>query len=141
MAILANLVDAGAAGFNLDHWHRQSQIAGSFTYVMEQEDIFGFVSAGSAEIPDKSVGEILGLWLNAEFRRQGLGRKLLVRGLSVLKRRKFKIAHIYLNPDADAARGLLIGLDFHEMEQSRQINQGDTSILQAGYQLDLKDYF
>ena len=139
--LLAGLVDITAASFDLPHWRRQSAVPGSFTYVMEQKSIFGFVSAGSAELLDESIGEVFGLWLNPEFRRQGLGRKLLVRGLSVLKRRGNTIAHVYLTPDNRPAELLLASLDFLQMNQTRQLNQGDTSISQIGYQLDLKDYF
>ncbi len=126
--------------FDVDHWQRQSLVTGSFTYLLELDDIFGFVSAGSAELPDESIGEIYGLWIAPTFRRQGWGRKLLVRGISVLKRRNFSQGLCYLSEDV-AAEKLLQGLGFELTPSERVSNSNAQSVRQFGYQLDLSDYF
>ena len=126
--------------FDVDHWRRQSQAAGSFTYVMERGGIVGFVSAGSAELGDEAIGEIFGLWLAPEIRRQGWGRKLLVRGISVLKRRNFTQGLCYLNEHAVAIK-LVEGLGFEASRYERVSNQHSLTTRQVGYLLDLSEYF
>ena len=139
--LVRQLIDQKRPGFDLAHWRRQSALLGSFTYLVEQQNVFGFVSAGSAELPDSTVGEILGLWISPEFRRSNWGRKLLVSGLSVLKRRNFETAHVYLNPDSQPAKGLIRTLGFEPLEHGRWVNDADESIQQEGFQLSLTDYF
>lgn len=133
-------IEQATVPFDVDHWRRQSQVAGSFTYVMALDHIVGFVSAGSAELPDESIGEIFALWLAPEIRRQGWGRKLLVRGISVLKRRDFSRGLCFLSEEPNAIK-LIEGLGFEVSKYERVSHKNSPIARQVGYLLDLTDYF
>lgn len=140
MAQLDRMV-ASDSGFDITHWQRQRGAKGSFTYVAEQESIFGFASIGSAGLPDEGIGEVFGLWIDPAYRRQRWGRKLLVRGLTGLKRTGCHAAHTYVNPKQRSIESLLLDLDFVRLLEPRLVNQGGDSLSQSGFALDLKDYF
>ena len=141
---LLTMVEASAESFAFDKetWQRRLTEPGTHTYVVELEQIFGFASAGSAELAEgEGTGEVLGLWIAPEFRRQGWGRKLLVRALGFLKRRGFAFAQVYVEPDSPAIVALLIGLDFKPILATREVNHAQATPVQRGYQVDLKNYF
>lgn len=113
---------------------------GVFTYLAEDERCFGVVTAGvPAHRQDSGTGEIL-LWYIAEAnRRAGWGRKLLVHGLSVLKRRFYDEAFIWLPRDAGAAVHIVEAFGFEPNGAERIDNRADT--VSQGYVRSLADFF
>lgn len=114
-----------------------------FAYLAEDEAIFGFVLAGPAASPmAESTGEIIGLYLRTSHQGFGMGRKLLVRGLSVLKRRGFETAFAWL-PGDDRVRAVFQDLGFDPAAgYSRVLNAPDSSSVdEQGFQLPLDAYF
>lgn len=145
------------------HWHIQWQerlLANDvFTYLVEAETIFGFVTAGPSLLMDADVGEVCGLFLSPLYRGSGMGKKLLVRGLSVLKRRGFGRAVIFVDSlygngsllaggaettvraESHALESLLVGLGFVPEMGEREINYRGATFRQVGHCLDLEGYF
>ena len=117
-------------------------LEGVFTYLAEDEEIFGFVSVGAAsDLFDSSYGEVLEWYLLPRRWRTGLGRKMMVHGLSVLKRRQYDFATIWLPPDAVPAISVIDALGFEYAEMEREDNVEDGICLQKAYVKDLADYF
>ena len=88
-----------------------------FSYLAEDNEPFGAVSVSAASDSRlDNAGEVLVWYLHPKFRQVGLGRKLLVHGLSVLKRRDFEIARIWIPETADDALKVLYGLHFIKEE-------------------------
>lgn len=83
------------------------------------------------------MGQIAALYLAQEYRYQGIGRKLLVRGLSVLKLRNFDSAHIW----ADAEIACPFASLGFEPDVSRRAVKGKNIFDQIGYRLSLGAYF
>jgi len=115
-----------------------------FVYLAEDETPFGFVCAGQPlddVFEGKLTGEVIGLYLLPEYWGHGMGRKLLVRGLSVLKRRDFDSAFMWVREDAERALGVAASLHFERTAMSRTTNVGPEPVFEIGYQLDLGEYF
>ena len=118
----------------LTDWQHLKHEGAFFTYLAEDTAPFGFVSAGE--------GEIVALFLKTQYRGFGMGRKLLVRGLSVLKRRHFDSAHIWLTDNADVARSMIQALGFEPDGSERYVNDSlGGSSFEIGYHISLEDYF
>jgi ribosomal protein S18 acetylase RimI-like enzyme len=129
-------------GFDAQHWQQRLPAPGVFTYLVEDNEIFGFVTIGRSVLLDSSDGEILGLYLQDSHRRDGMGKKLLVRGLSVLKRRGFARAVVFIaDSQSEPARLLLTSLGFSAGIGAREINHKGESLSQIGYGLSLDRYF
>jgi ribosomal protein S18 acetylase RimI-like enzyme len=116
-----------------------------FTYLAEVDDTFGFVTAGhpmDADVYDKGVGEIIGLAVLPRFRCFGIGSKLLVHGLTVLKLRGYLRAAAWL-PDAEPrSRELFERLRFTSTGMSRAVNHpSGRTIEQSSFEVGLDDYF
>jgi len=149
------------------HWQVQWQerllAIDVFTYLVEDEAIFGFVTAGPSLLLEADTGEVCGLFLSSAQRGSGMGKKLLVRGLSVLKRRGFDRAVLFVDSvdsidsvEVDSVKikidggrhrvsqalaSLLSGLGFIADVGEREINGRGSTIRQIGYSLALDDYF
>lgn len=120
-------------------WSSVFEENGAFTYLAEDVAPFGVITVGSpreAQYRDTDTGEVLAWYLHPKYWQQGLGRKLLVHGLSVIKRRHCEQALIWIPELADKADASLRSLNFEPVHQ-RPL--GDTNLI--GYQLDLRDYF
>lgn len=129
-------------GFDAQHWQQRLPAPGVFTYLAEDKAIFGFVTVGRSVLLRDSVGEVFGLYLERSHRRGGMGKKLLVRGLSVLKRRGFKQAVVFIaESEPEPARLLLEDIGFTPDAGTREINHQDQVFSQIGYGLPLDDYF
>ena len=115
-----------------------------FVYLAETKKPFGFVGAGPADeaVTGPATGEIQALFLLPEFQQQGMGEKLLVRGLSVLKRRGFETAFAFVPAQSMIARATFEQIGF-ERDHSirREINTEDGTVLEYGYRLSLDDFF
>ena len=139
---LIELAGDEIAGFDAEHWQQRLPAPEVFTYLAEDAGIFGFVTVGRSVLLDEAVGEVFGLFLESDHRRSGLGQKLLVRGLSVLKRRGFALAVVFIaDTEPEPARLLLEKLGFTRDVGSREINHQGRSVSQIGYGLDLDEYF
>jgi GNAT superfamily N-acetyltransferase len=112
---------------------------GAFTYLAEDDETFGVITVGSprdSRYRDGDTGEVLAWYLHPRYWQQGFGRKLLVHGLSVIKRRHCEQALIWVPETADRADASLRSLHF---ESVHQLPLGDTNLI--GFVLDLTDYF
>lgn len=112
-----------------------------FTYLVEDKDVFGFVTAGPSLLLEVEDGELLGLFLKPAHRGAGMGKKLLVRGLSVLKRRNFSRAVVFIENQDVVMKGLLTSLGFETGIGDREINCSQGTVHQVGFGLDLNGYF
>lgn len=112
-----------------------------FVYLAETARPFGFVGAGAGEgdfIGD-DVGEVMALFIHPDFQGYGMGRKLLVRGLSVLKRRGFGRALAFV-PDGAEETFEAVGFELAS-GLSRQINIGTKTVTERGLLVDLDAFF
>lgn len=104
-----------------------------FIYLAEHERPFGFVCAG--------MGEVIGLYLRPDCWGCGMGKKLLVRGLSVLKRRGFEHAFLWVRDDASRMQAVVASIGFERIDTVRETNLRHHSIREAGYSLALDNWF
>ena len=112
-----------------------------YAYMAEDERVFGFVTCGAPLIAEKGVGEIIAIFVSPQHRGFGMGKKLLVRGLSVLKRRGFEIATLWVNED-NLVDGFLESLGFELAVETRELNLPDGNVaLQRCFCRPLDDYF
>ncbi len=114
-----------------------------FCYLAEDEAPFGFVIAGDDPLAlGENHGQILAIYMRPSHRGFGMGKKLLVRGLSVLKRRGYESALVWVPAGAEAPRALIVSLGFEADDSERLVNvDGGGSLVEKGYRLSLKDYF
>jgi len=115
-----------------------------FVYLAEDESPFGFVAAGRHEggLLEPTAGEILGLYLATSHQGFGMGRKLLVRGLSVLKRRGFESAFAWLPADSERAITVFEEVSFERSPGLvREINVAGTARTEYGYRIGLEAFF
>lgn len=148
-AVLSSLTEYGGACSPKNEWWNEWQNEWRerlrspevFSYLVEDKEVFGFVTAGPSLLLDDSDGELLGLFLNPDHRGVGMGKKLLVRGLSVLKRRNFSRAVVFIANQDVVMKGLLMSLGFETDIGDREINHPQGTVLQVGFGLGLNDYF
>ena len=117
---------------------------GVFTYLAEDSEPFGFITVGQSEeslFDPASTGEVLEWYLAGRRSQKGYGSKLLVRGLSVLKRRFFDQAVIWLPADAVRAISILNSLGFENAGMERIANSKSGSSVSNADLKDLGDYF
>ncbi len=115
-----------------------------FVYVAEDDNIFGFVAAGRPLDPlpgYEDVGEIAGVCLNSGYQRHGMGTKLLVRGISVLKRRGFATAFAWLPDDAPWVGRVFGSVGFAASGVTRVTNVATGELRESGFGLDLAAFF
>lgn len=120
-----------------------------FTYIAEQSELIGAVAVGSVldtdlvreDLLDGKPGEILAWFIHPDQWRQKLGRKLLVHGLTGLKRCLFDSAVIWVPSSAKRARSVIHELRFGDTGLQRIRNLPSRSIREHCYKLDLDSYF
>ena len=120
-----------------------------FAYVAEQSDLLGVVAVGSVrdadlmeeDFLDSNPGEIIAWFMHPDQSHQKLGRKLLVHGLTVLKRCFYESAVIWVPSRADRAQGVVRSLRFGDTGLQRIRNFRSKSIDENCYKLDLGGYF
>ena len=125
-------------------WRALSESRRHFIYLAEDRQPFGFVAAGEpldAGVPLPGQGEILGIYLAPGYQGCGMGRKLLVRGLSVLKRRGFGAAFIWLPEGADRLGVVAASLGFEADGTTRMNNLAAGTSLETGWQMPLDRWF
>lgn len=126
------------------NWPDLLQRRGIFTYVAEDATPFGMVTAGPPQesfLDDDKTGEILALFLRPDYQGHGLGRKLLVHGVSVIKRRDSGRAVIWIPEVAARALHVVKALGFEELGASREINQADGTVVETCLTLDCAKWF
>ncbi len=118
-------------------------LQGIFSYLAEDTRPFGFVTVGqpAESIFEAGTGEVLGLYVQQDYQRQGVGKKLLVHGISVLKRRRCERVVIWLPEEAEGAGALLNSSGFEANGMTRERNEDGTTERSSCYQLDITDYF
>ena len=113
-----------------------------FIDLAEDERLFAFVCAGQPEHPDvlpEGTGEIFVCLVDPERRRLGIGRKLMIRAVTVLKRRGFERAFIWLpNDEVGGVVAWAVSLGFELSEYERALGGG---LSDHGYLLDLDSFF
>lgn len=120
-----------------------------FAYVAEQSDLLGAVAVGPVRdadlvqenFLDGNPGEIIAWFLHPDQCHQKLARKLLVHGLTVLKRCFFESAVIWVPSKAERAQGVVRGLQFGDTGLQRVRNFSSQSIDESCYKLNLDSYF
>ena len=115
-----------------------------FTYLAEDENPFGYVTVGKPRenwFQDGVTGEVISLCVLPEYQGKGVGRRLLVHGLSVLKRRQFEHALVWIREGARRGERLLTTLGFTTFDSVRTINLTDGEITQYAWTLSLENYF
>ena len=118
--------------------------SGTYTYLSEDENPFGFVTSGNPVeeyFRDGLTGEILSLFIHPDYWGFGFGKKLLVHGLTVLKRREFETAILWIPDIADRAIAISLGLNFRPIEGAQLTDYKTGGLEQACYKLDLTAYF
>ncbi len=117
----------------------------AFTYLSEDDMPFGFVTSGSLSEPsldDGHTGEIQALFVHPDYQGFGVGRKLLVHGLSVLRRRGYESALIWVPVAGGAALRIVEALKFRPAGSVRLLNGGQsTTVKEIAWRLDISDYF
>lgn len=133
---LATISEGSATGTvelsKMSHWLKSP---GIFSYAAEDEQLFGFVTVGPEMLTsrDGSDGQVLAWAVQPSHRQRGMGRKLLVHGLSVLKRRMFTRAIIWLPEEAVRAQVIVgkIGFEMNGTERWDNIFAGTNDLQRA----------
>ncbi len=115
-----------------------------FIYLAETERAFGFVAAGTKAMGDErdGEGEILGLFVLPRFQGHGIGHKLLVQGISVLKRRHFETVIAWVWADSPAATRVLASVGFERVAQMQRMrNEGTATLVEDAWRIDLDGFF
>ena len=115
-----------------------------FTYLCETDRPFGFVTAGAPLedfFMDGEHGELIAVNILPTHREHGYGKKLLVHGISVLKRRNFKRAIVWAANENERAIAIIDRLGSNPNGAVRITNRADASQQEYCYQLDLEEYF
>ncbi len=125
-------------------WDNLLGSKGIFTYVMEDAAPFGMVSAGPPAEPwfaDGETSEILAWFLQPTYQGHGLGRKLLVHGISVIKRRHSRRALVWIPAAAARARSVAESVGFEMHGTRREVNHAGGTSLEEGYTLNCEKWF
>lgn len=107
-----------------------------FTYLAEDSEPFGVIAVGNPRETihrDGITGEVIAWYLHPRYRESGFGKKLLVHGLSVIKRRNFERAIIRIPEVAVSAIQSVHSLQF---EQTEVEPMGDVNLLTFSLTLD-----
>jgi len=127
-----------------DEWLAFFNDSHIFTYLSETDQPFGFVTAG-VPLDDlflgEGQGELIALNILPTHWGHGYGKKLLVHGLSVLKRRNFKQAILWVTSGNERAVSIIRRLGFNANGAERITNRADSSIQEHCYELTLEEYF
>ena len=138
------LVTAGGLHVVPRDWPDLLTRKGIFTYIAEDETPFGMVTSGPPQesfLDDEKTGEILALFLREGYQGHGLGRKLLVHGVSVIKRRDSARAVIWVPEAADRALRVVEALGFEALGATREINRADGTVVEQCLALDCAKWF
>ena len=121
---------------------RYFSTAGIYTYLAEAEAPFGFVTVGpETDLGQGAIGELREWFIAERYQQQGYGRKLLVHGLTVLKRRMCNSALIWLPVETTEPLDVLRKNGFEDYPAERVVNVGELSQAEKAYIKDLGDYF
>ena len=113
-----------------------------YTYLAEDEVPFGFVTVGpDTDLEHVGLGEIREWFVSTTYQQRGYGRKLLVHGLSVLRRRMCDSALIWLPVEVTRTLDVLLQHGFKTYPAQRLVNVGELSSTEQAYLKDLSDYF
>ncbi|MBT6247464.1 MAG: hypothetical protein HOI43_18750 [Gammaproteobacteria bacterium] len=130
-------------------WHLWLTDSQFFTYVAEQSVLIGAVAVGPIrdsdlvgdDLLDGNPGEIIAWFIHPDQDYQKLGRKLLVHGLTVLKRCFFESAVIWVASNSKTAPAVIQSLHFWDTGLERVRNLSSKSINENCYKLHLGSYF
>ena len=115
---------------------------GIYTYLAEDETPFGFVTVGPAtDLEQDSLGEIREWFVSPACQAHGYGRKLLVHGLTVLKRRMCDSALIWLPAGTTRPLDIVLKQGFNAYPAERIVNVGELIMTEQAYLKDLGEYF
>ena len=127
-------------------WHSLFNQSGVYTYLAEAGHVFGAVTnclPTEEWLDDGKTGEVFAWFLHPDYQGHGLGRKLLVHGLTVIKRRQLESAIIWIPEFAERATEIVDRLNFEKVEASRTTNlsKAETSVVERCWRIDLGKYF
>ncbi|MBD3645998.1 MAG: GNAT family N-acetyltransferase [Pseudomonadales bacterium] len=127
-----------------DDWQSLFDDGTVFTYLAEDDAPFGFVTAGRPReewFHNGSMGEIISLCVLPDYQGHGIGRHLLVHGMSVLKRRDFESALVWLREESERGRKLIEALGFEEIDACRTLNVAGNEIAEQAWCMSLDEFF
>ena len=138
-AALQELLD-GCVGGSMDDVGRWLSAPDVYTYLSEVDHPFGTVTVGPHELDDRS-GEVLAWVVAPGYQARGYGRKLLVHGMTVLKRRQYEKAAIWISVEAERAAVIGGQLGFEVVGAEKVINVSGGSRVFLLYEADLAQFF
>jgi ribosomal protein S18 acetylase RimI-like enzyme len=113
-----------------------------YTYLAEDDAPFGFVTVGPVtDLEQDGLGEVREWFVSPTYQQHGYGRKLLVHGLTVLKRRMCDSALIWLPVETTRPLDVVLKHGFKAYPAERVVNVGELSRTEQAYLKDLGDYF
>jgi ribosomal protein S18 acetylase RimI-like enzyme len=139
-----NALQVPIGRYSRKEWQRFFDDPRIFTYLCETDRPFGFVTAGvplEDFFQDGEHGELIAVNILPTHRDHGYGKKLLVHGISVLKRRNFKRAILWIAAENERAIAIIDRLGFNPNGASRITNRDNASQTEYCYQLELEAYF
>jgi ribosomal protein S18 acetylase RimI-like enzyme len=115
---------------------------GVFTYLAEDETVFGAITVGPELVDDTSgIGELMFWFVIPDYRRAGWGQKLLVHGMSVLKRRFYEHACVWIPGDNLEALSIVTRLGFEPDGREKVDNRAAGDRESVSYARSLDDFF
>lgn len=115
-----------------------------FIYVAELEVPFGYVAAGEPRedlFKDADTGEIIDLCIDPDYWGHGYGRKLLVHGVSILRRHNLGKAIVWTREGAERTKQVVESLHFQFSDTQRTTNRKGIEVNEDCYELDIASYF
>ncbi len=110
-----------------------------FTYLLEETAPFGVVTVGPGE--GALTGEILEWCILPGWQHRGYGRKLLVHGIGVLRRRMAVSAEIWVREDADRATQILTKSGFKRAGSEKILNTPGGPEISRLYARNIENFF
>lgn len=133
---------AGSAAFR--DWSSIFAQANVFTYLAEVNEPFAFITAGTCQeeyFRDKKYGELIGVHVLPSHQCHGFGRKLLIHGISVLKRRQYETAVAWIPHNNPGALGIFESVGFRKNGASRELNFDAATVSECCLEIDIQKFF
>ncbi len=115
-----------------------------FTYLAEEKEPFAFITAGTSQeeyFRDEKHGELIGVHVLPSHQCHGYGRKLLIHGISVLKRRQYETAIAWVPSNNPSALGIFEAVGFRKNGASRELNFNAASVSECCLEINIQKFF
>jgi len=138
----AGRTPAGDAGART--WRERLRRDDCYTYVAEDTALFGIVRVGEpaeAFFDDGATGEVLDWYVRPDHGGEGYGARLLVHGLTVIKRLRRDRAIAWIPVGGHVALQVATRLGFEPVAAERVTNRDGTSLPEQCVAIDLSSFF